>query len=681
MAKKRKAKTPEQQDQKAAPFFLSRNAKNAFTVLFILAFALAFFLRFYDLERKPLHHDEGVNSWFLLNLKKDFPNGWKYDPANYHGPFLFFTHIIPLALKESIFSLRCGTALLGSLLILLLWPLRRKLGRAGVAGAAVLLAVSPTNLFFARTNIHETYLIFFTLAAVVCAIRFWESQKAKYFILMAASAALVITVKETYIVTAGVFFWSAAFTCYWFKSTQKKNELPPGAVLGQTGRWLGGNSHVIWLSLGVFVFIIVIYYSSLFTNLKGTTGDLIKTLLIWKKTGTKGAGHEKPFGYFFRLLKDFELPILIFGVLGIGYAFIRRNAFLVFTSFWAVLLLLGYSLIPYKTPWLALNFILPLALLAGYFFQNLYLTVRESKLQSWLTGAVGIALLICWGAGKSWPVNFIHYDDDSYQLVYSQTRRDLNNMIEALESYAQKQAQGYNTEIKILADEYWPIQWYLRDYEHVGFWGKVIDDPDAPIIIGRTTTQNQLEAGLKDTYASELYSLRPGVDLILYTRLRRGKRGEEELRSGKALEITPENLRPGLLARYFRKISPVGKPDQEKVESEIDFRYDSEEEKPMKSPFSILWEGIIEIPRDGLYVFATESDDGSWVFIDDKLVVDNGGTHAIQYKSDTIRLTRGFHRIRVKYFDSAWGAIMKLLWTPPEGPEGPIPPELLWHRK
>lgn len=681
MAKKRKMKIQEKQPAKVTAFVFSPTAKNVLTVLFLLAFVLAFFIRFYDLERKPLHHDEGVNSWFLLNLKKDFPNGWKYDPANYHGPFLFFTHIIPLALKESIFSLRCGIALFGSLLILLLWPLRRKMGRGGVVVAAFLLALSPTNLFFARTNIHETYLIFFTLAAVVSAVRFWESKKAKYFILMAASAALVITVKETYIVTAGVFFLSAAFTCFWFKNSRKKNELPPGLVFRQTGRWLGENSQVIWLSLGVFLFIIAIYYSSLFTNLKGTTGDLIETLLIWKKTGTKGAGHEKPFVYFFKLLKDFELPILIFGVLGMGYAFLRRNAFLVFTAFWAILLLLGYSLIPYKTPWLALNFILPLALLGGYFFQNLYQTVRESKLQSGIAGVLSAALLICWGAGKSWPVNFVYYDDDHYQLVYSQTRRDLNNMIEALESYAQEKAQGYNTEIKILADEYWPIQWYLRDYIHVGFWGKVIDDSDAPIIIARTTTQNEVEAKLQDTYSSELYSLRPGVDLVLYTRLRRGKRGEEELRGEETVELAPENLRPGLLARYFRKISPVGEPDQVKVESRIDFRYDTEEEKPMKSPFSILWEGIIEIPQDGLYVFATESDDGSWVFVDDKLVVNNGGTHAIQYKSDTIRLTKGFHRLKVKYFDSAWGAIMKLLWTPPEGPEGPIPPKLLWHEE
>ena len=100
----------------------------------------------------------------------------------------------------------------------------------------------------------------------------------------------------------------------------------------------------------------------------------------------------------------------------------------------------------------------------------------------------------------------------------------------------------------------------------------------------------------------------------------------------------------------------------------------------MTSPFSIIWEGLIEITRPGNYLFATESDDGSWIFIDDILVVNNGGAHGIQYKSNTITLEEGFHRIKIKYFDSAWGAVMKVLWSPPGQGEGPIPPRYLWHQ-
>ena len=72
MSKKRKKKQREEQPGAEAPFTLSPIIKKVLIILFLFALAFAFFLRFYDLDRKPLHHDEGVNAWFLLNLKKDF---------------------------------------------------------------------------------------------------------------------------------------------------------------------------------------------------------------------------------------------------------------------------------------------------------------------------------------------------------------------------------------------------------------------------------------------------------------------------------------------------------------------------------------------------------------------------------------------------------------------------------
>jgi len=680
---KRKRKIQQQPAPAKSVFILGDRAKNVITILFLVAFCLGIFLRFYALELKPLHHDEGVNSWFLLNLKKDFPTGWKYDPENYHGPFLFFTDIIPLSIHESIFSLRCMVALFGSLTIAMLWALRRKIGRMGVVTAAFLLAVSPTNLFFARTNIHETFLIFFTLGTVVGAVRFWESKKPVYFILMAACWAWVITNKETYIMTGAAWFWAAVGTYFWFSVTRKNNELSPRKIIVDIGRWMKEHYQFVWLAVLVFIFIITVYFSSLFTNAKGTTSDLINSLLIWEKTGTKGAGHEKPFWYWWWLLRDYELPIFILGVLGGWYAFIKRNAFAVFSLFWAVILFFIYSSVPYKTPWLALNFILPLALLAGFFVENVYRSVRGSTLLTSITAGVGAVVLLSWGAGISWRVNFIEYDDDSHQIVYSQTRRDINDLMERLEDYAHSKAQGYDTEIKIVSDEYWPLQWYLRKYKHVGYWGKIIADSDAPIVLGRTKIQDDLEKTLKDTYYSELYSVRPGLDLYLYTRLHKGKKPEEEIKGTKPVQVDKNTLKPGLKAKYFKKINPVGKPNFVKTESKFDFYYNNEEEKKaglnITSPFSIIWEGLIEIPRTGQYLFATESDDGSWIFIDDRLVVNNGGTHGIKYESNTIKLDEGLHRIRIKYFDTAWGAIMKVRWAPPGEGEGPIAANLLWH--
>ena len=57
----------------------------------VIVTALGTFLRFFWLELKPLHHDEGVNGYFLTTL---FREGiYKYDPANYHGPDLYYSRL------------------------------------------------------------------------------------------------------------------------------------------------------------------------------------------------------------------------------------------------------------------------------------------------------------------------------------------------------------------------------------------------------------------------------------------------------------------------------------------------------------------------------------------------------------------------------------------------------------
>ena len=42
--------------------------------------------------------------------------------------------------------------------------------------------------------------------------------------------------------------------------------------------------------------------------------------------------------------------------------------------------------------------------------------------------------------------------------------------------------------------------------------------------------------------------------------------------------------------------------------------------------------GLIKIPADGIYSFYISSDDGSKLFIDDKILVDNDGLHGIVEK-------------------------------------------------
>jgi len=98
---------------------------------------------------------------------------------------------------------------------------------------------------------------------------------------------------------------------------------------------------------------------------------------------------------------------------------------------------------------------------------------------------------------------------------------------------------------------------------------------------------------------------------------------------------------------------------------------------PLREPFGIIWRGKIAAPTSGRYVFATRSDDGSFVYIDGQLVVDNGGEHGAQERSGTINLSQGFHDVEVRYFQISGSREMQLWWQPPGGPREIIPSQYL----
>lgn len=66
--------------------------------------------------------------------------------------------------------------------------------------------------------------------------------------------------------------------------------------------------------------------------------------------------------------------------------------------------------------------------------------------------------------------------------------------------------------------------------------------------------------------------------------------------------------------------------------------------------FAIDYTGKFWIEKDGQYRFSLLSDDGARLTIDDKMIIDNDGTHRAEALSAGAVLTRGSHRIRVSYY-------------------------------
>ena len=70
---------------------------------------------------------------------------------------------------------------------------------------------------------------------------------------------------------------------------------------------------------------------------------------------------------------------------------------------------------------------------------------------------------------------------------------------------------------------------------------------------------------------------------------------------------------------------------------------------------ALKFDGFLKIDKDGSYTFHVHSDDGSLLWIDGKVVVNNDGVHPPQSKSGKTKLTKGMHKLTVGVFNAGGG--------------------------
>jgi alpha-L-arabinofuranosidase len=102
-------------------------------------------------------------------------------------------------------------------------------------------------------------------------------------------------------------------------------------------------------------------------------------------------------------------------------------------------------------------------------------------------------------------------------------------------------------------------------------------------------------------------------------------------------------------------------------------------EKNSSENFAVQYRGYIKIPKDGLYTFFTNSDDGTLLSIDGSLIVGNDGRHAAQEESGTIVLKEGFHPITVGFFQAGGGKVLDVSIEGPGIQKQIIAKEMLFH--
>jgi predicted membrane-bound mannosyltransferase len=254
-------------------------------------------------------------------------------------------------------------------------------------------------------------------------------------------------------------------------------------------------------------------FSSFGSNPQGLV-DSLASFAVWTQTGAET--QVQPIYRYIEWMARPEVHILVLGIAGgLIAAWRGRDRLDVFFGLWALGITLAYSLITYKTPWIAVNMIVPLAIVGGIAVREIVLTVRSERLR-WI-GAAGFVGLVAISAYQATDLSFTHYDDETYGYVTVHTTRDVYGLIDETNAVAGRAGEDLNG-IVFVSSDYWPLPWYYRDNPKAGFFGQIVDTNEA-VIVANVNQDAEVAARFGDGYVrTTQYQLRPGVDLAVWVR-------------------------------------------------------------------------------------------------------------------------------------------------------------------
>jgi uncharacterized protein (TIGR03663 family) len=467
-------------------------------IIFSALALLALAVRLPRLGERPMHTDEAVNGYITGELLAG--QSFHYDPRDRHGPalYLFAKPLVRLcgakdfaALTET--ELRLTPVIIGSGTILLFGAAVEMFGFITCLTAALLFVVAPLPVYYSRYFIHETLFVAFTLGLVISG---WRALKNSVSAAAAAGlcAALLVNCKETFVIH---FFALGLAATAWFIISREK--FPSFKVIAA--------AFAVFLVAGILLF-------TWFGQNWNALADLFHAVPHLSSRAA-GEGHQKAFSYYFRLLTPgFVLwPIAFLGVYAAicdARTGVRKAG--VSLTIYAVAVFLIYSSIPYKTPWLALNLWLPLTLLCGMGVERYW--KRFTKIGDHSVAVIVIIILLVSLGQRTRALAFDAPADAKNPLAYAHTVEDLLRLPPRLEEWTKEQNLARPL-IAVVAADPWPLPWYLRKFQRVGFWQPGQDPGQADLYITSPEAAEKLGDKLKDRLP-EFFGVRPEVIVLLW---------------------------------------------------------------------------------------------------------------------------------------------------------------------
>ena len=474
---------------------------------------LAFAVRWGQIDLRLLHTDEAVQA--LQSAKLINGEGYRYDPADKHGPFLYYATqaVARVAGWSSDLlttpRLRLIPLISGIALLVLVAGQGRHFGPRRMLLALLLMAIAPMAVLYQTYYVQEAWFAFFTWALLITCYHQAIKPSLAKGLLIGVLAGLMQSCKETSILHFGALGIALLCSGLWrvFRAHGKQ----------QIQDW----SMVLALLSGFGLY--TLFYTSFGANPSGFLDGIVSYV------GYSQKAVSSPHVQSARAYLDVVMPHRSQGIFWselmllpfASYGFLRslkshKSQLVRLSSWFTFLLLLIYVVIPYKTPWLLLTPYLGLCIIAASGAVDLWDLSRRSMPRL----IIAAAFLACVGE-LSWRCHQALYrypGDSRVPYFYQQTSPDFSNLLTFLEK-EQKAMPEHPLCIAVCSpDHAWPLPWYLRDKASIGYFSKLEATEIYDLVLLDSRLSEQGSKALANREEIATFGLRPNVLLHVLRR-------------------------------------------------------------------------------------------------------------------------------------------------------------------
>jgi predicted membrane-bound mannosyltransferase len=324
--------------------------------------------------------------------------------------------------------------------------------------------------------------------------------------------------KETFAISVIAWTGAAALLAIPWRGHPARRHLPSiESIIHSLKPWL---APILW-SLATFILTSAFFYTDAFRQPRGAI-DAVRTFFVYETV----EGHDKPFGWYFQFLAMpqksaglwwFGTPLVLLALWAFAATFRKTadssRAAVRFLAYSAAGHFLIYSLIAYKTPWLAFLPWAHVCLLAGFSVKEI---LKQGVIAKVALTIVAVLCLITQFRQARFACGRLASDGRN-PYAYVPTRGD----VEKLESWTKElravMPAGSLDSVAVVGSDYWPLPWYLRSFEKTGYWSEPPPNlANFPLVLAMPDAADAVKQSLEATHVELPYGLRPNVPVVLH---------------------------------------------------------------------------------------------------------------------------------------------------------------------